>query len=461
VSLADMIQSQPLLFAGNSRHTPVRTRHMSNESVQSGFFDSQQAQTNKEVKKRWWGNKRLDYAVYCPEGIANFPSNSLPHLFHASFWESADVISFILRQVTLSDNQHSSSSAQSVAQGVVPNQAREKWIKKRTAVKIRNGAANHRGNDVIVLEGRDQVLHGRFNYGPFDMSVLSGEKVDIHIMKEPPNGEWTLLSSQLTDKTGRITYKIPGTEKLGYGVYPINMVVRGDHTVLALHLAVVPSQTEAVIFSIDGSFTASFSASGKDPKVRPSSVDVVRHWQDLGYLIIYVTGRPCMQLRKVVSWLSMHNFPEGLVSFADGFSTDPLGHKTEFLKNLQNDHSIVFRAGYGSSKDVSMYCSLGLTPENIHIVGKLSKKQLGSCDSLTEGYAVHLAELSAPGPGSRPAQGNARMVIPRSSVVTGGGSGSILRQNSLRVNYNKYHSAPSSAPARSHSSEKYERNSYV
>ena len=27
-------------------------------------------------------------------------------------------------------------------------------------------------------------------------------------MKEPPNGEWTLLSSQLTDKTGRITYKV-------------------------------------------------------------------------------------------------------------------------------------------------------------------------------------------------------------------------------------------------------------
>ena len=59
----------------------------------------------------------------------------------------------------------------------MPTEAREKWIKKRTSVKIRNGTANHRGNDVIVLEGRDQVLHGRFNYGPFDMSVLSGEKV--------------------------------------------------------------------------------------------------------------------------------------------------------------------------------------------------------------------------------------------------------------------------------------------
>ena len=28
----------------------------------------------------------------------------------------------------------------------------------------------------------------------------------------------------------------------------------------------------------------------------------------------------------------MHNFPLGLVSFADGLSTDPLRHKMEFLK---------------------------------------------------------------------------------------------------------------------------------
>ena len=27
---------------------------------------------------------------------------------------------------------------------------------------------------------------------------------------------------------------------------------------------------------------------------------------------------------QVMSWLSMHNFPHGLVSFADGLSTDPL-----------------------------------------------------------------------------------------------------------------------------------------
>lgn len=49
---------------------------------------------------KWWGTKRLDYALYCPEGLSNFPANALPHLFHASYWESADVIAFLLRQVS-------------------------------------------------------------------------------------------------------------------------------------------------------------------------------------------------------------------------------------------------------------------------------------------------------------------------------------------------------------------------
>lgn len=138
------------------------------------------------------------------------------------------------------------------------------------------------------------------------------------------------------------------------------MALRGDHTSVDFFLAVIPPKTECVVFSIDGSFTASMSVSGKDPKVRAGAVDVVRyilshthllvrlilgpivdmimvlirHWQELGYLIIYITARPDMQQQKVVSWLSQHNFPHGLVSFADGLSTDPLGHKAAYLHKL-------------------------------------------------------------------------------------------------------------------------------
>lgn len=52
---------------------------------------------------------------------------------------------------------------------------------------------------------------------------------------------------------------------------------RGDHTSVDFYLAVVPPQTECVVFSIDGSFTASVSVTGRDPKVRAGAVDIVRY----------------------------------------------------------------------------------------------------------------------------------------------------------------------------------------
>lgn len=55
------------------------------------------------------------------------------------------------------------------------------------------------------------------------------------------------------------------------------MIVRGDHTSVNFFLAVIPTGTECIVFSIDGSFTASMSVSGKDPKVRAGAVDVVRY----------------------------------------------------------------------------------------------------------------------------------------------------------------------------------------
>lgn len=52
------------------------------------------------VTAKWWGTKRIDYALYCPDVLTAFPTVALPHLFHASYWESTDVVAFILRQVT-------------------------------------------------------------------------------------------------------------------------------------------------------------------------------------------------------------------------------------------------------------------------------------------------------------------------------------------------------------------------
>lgn len=293
------------------------------------------------VIQRWYSTKRIDFALYSPEGLNDFPSYALPHLFHASYWESLDAVSFILRQVNILDtkqeclltniclcqqqqinkgqtyNLNSNSSTLDSREIVFkPNQPREKWQRKRTSVKIKvtfqvedkhyliicvcvcawmqNIAANHRANDVVIKEGMEQVISGRFAYGPFDVIALSGEKVDIH-MRCSGTSEWIYLSTELTDKSGRILYTIPKEKTLPVGLYQFKMNVRGDHTFLDLLVAVVPPKTEAVVFSIDGSLTASVSVSGRDPKVRAGSIDVVRFWQELGFLIIYVTGRPGIQ----------------------------------------------------------------------------------------------------------------------------------------------------------------------
>ncbi|XP_073442171.1 membrane-associated phosphatidylinositol transfer protein 2 isoform X4 [Dendrobates tinctorius] len=383
-----------------------------------------------KVAAKWWGTKRIDYALYCPDALTAFPTVALPHLFHASYWESTDVVSFLLRQVM----RHETASVLELVGKEVsvfsPSKPREKWLRKRTHVKLRNVAANHRINDAVANEDGPQTLNGRFMYGPLDMVTLTGEKVDIHIMTQPPSGEWVYFDTEITNSSGRISYVIPEHKKLGVGVYPLKMVVRGDHTFADSYLHVLPKATEFVVFSIDGSFAASVSIMGSDPKVRAGAVDVVRHWQDLGYLIIYVTGRPDMQKQRVVAWLAQHNFPHGIVSFCDGLVHDPLRHKANFLKSLIQDVHMKIHAAYGSTKDISVYSSIGLSPMQIFIVGRPTKKLQHQCQFITEGYASHLAQLEY-SHRSRPAKNTNRIALRKGSFCLPGQTDFLRKRNHL------------------------------
>ncbi|XP_069475755.1 membrane-associated phosphatidylinositol transfer protein 2 isoform X3 [Ambystoma mexicanum] len=383
-----------------------------------------------KVAARWWGAKRIDYALYCPDALTAFPTIALPHLFHASYWESTDVVSFLLRQVM----RHESSSILELVGKEVsvfsPSKPREKWLRKRTHVKLRNVAANHRINDAVANEDGLQTLTGRFMYGPLDMVTLTGEKVDIHVMTQPPAGEWVYFDTEITNSSGRISYVIPENKRLGVGVYPIKMVVRGDHTYADSYMTVLPKGSEFVVFSIDGSFAASVSIMGSDPKVRAGAVDVVRHWQDLGYLIIYVTGRPDMQKQRVVAWLAQHNFPHGIVSFCDGLVHDPLRHKANFLKSLITDLHMKVHAAYGSTKDISVYSTIGLPPAQIYIVGRPTKKLQHQCQFITEGYAAHLAQLEY-NHRSRPAKNSSRMALRKGSFCLPGQTDFLRKRNHL------------------------------
>ncbi|XP_029137443.2 membrane-associated phosphatidylinositol transfer protein 2-like [Labrus bergylta] len=405
-----------------------RASEASLASQVSGLADSYTASNIATIASRWWGSKRMDYALYCPDALTAFPTVALPHLFHASYWESTDVVSFLLRQVMRHENSSILELDGKEVSEFTPSKPREKWLRKRTHVKIRNVTANHRVNDAVFNEDGAQMVTGRFMYGPLDMVTLTGEKIDIHIMTQPPSGEWVYFDTELTNSSGRISYVIPESKRLGIGVYPVKMVVRGDHTCADSYLSIVPRATEFVVFSIDGSFAASVSIMGSDPKVRAGAVDVVRYWQDLGYVIVYVTGRPDMQKQRVVAWLSQHNFPHGIVSFCDGLVHDPLRHKANFLKTLINEAHMRIFAAYGSTKDISVYSSIGLSPSHIYIVGRPTKKMQHLCQFIPDGYASHLSLLEY-NQRSRPAKSpSTRMVLRKGSFGLGAAGGDFLRK---------------------------------
>lgn len=80
-----------------------------------------------------------------------------------------------------------------------------------------------------------------------------------------------------------------------------------------------------------------------------------------------------------------------------------------FKFNFQ-DHKMIIHAAYGSSKDISVYSALDLKPKQIFIIGKVGRKHHSLATILSDGYASHLSALQCHG-GSRPAQGNARMLL--------------------------------------------------
>ncbi|KJE96268.1 retinal degeneration B-PD [Capsaspora owczarzaki ATCC 30864] len=395
------------------------------------------------LAQQWWGERRVDYEVYFPKGIESFPRSALMHILHSSYWESKDVAAFIVREVLgrasylppavnqpvtrLSMRQssqgsqrkglvldspgpHSPGSVSSTVPSVEddddsddggsqPGSARgsdaslgdrPKWRRKRTWFKVKGRVPNHRAPDVVALDAHDvhQTLSAKFMYGSFDLNALTGEDVDVFIMSDPLNNEWCYLDTVRTSKTGTITYVLPEERKMGVGVYPVRMIVRGDASLAECNLFIVQKHTRAVVCSVDGAFAASTTISGADPRIQPGATDAVRFWADRGFLIMYVSARPDIQLHGVVAWMARHNFPLGVISLRDSLSKDPAKQKIKYLRALRDATALEYFACYGSSKDVAVYAALDIEPSRTFVIG--SKQPKEGCVVMMDGYSDHL-----------------------------------------------------------------------
>ncbi|VDD76171.1 unnamed protein product [Mesocestoides corti] len=232
------------------------------------------------------------------------------------------------------------------------------------------------------MDGRPQIIAARFTFGTLDLLSMANEEIEVLCRPQMVNCDkpqnWKSLGRQCTDSNGRLAFQIPDAHRLPIGLHRIQLVPSSgdpDEQTVGLTMAIVPPGCDVVICSIDGSFAASLSLMGKDPKVRAGSVDIMRHWHSLGYLLIYMSARPDMQHRQVSMWLNQHNFPPGLTFFLDGLFTDPLRQKAVLLKSLIEQNQLSVHCAYGSAKDVPIYRSLGLQAHQIFAVGKLSRRQ--------------------------------------------------------------------------------------
>ncbi|RCN31156.1 DDHD domain protein [Ancylostoma caninum] len=333
-----------------------------------------------------WGSKRMDHVLYCPTAMVALPSSALPNILHASYWESMDTAAFVLRQFVRSEETVPPTLSASLSHlplriELPPLQ----WKRRRTRFKVANLSPNHRANDVLVVAGSELNVTAKFCYGPMDLAALTREQVSVFVC--PQRGDWFEVGVFETDSHGRLTVSL-GTS-LPCGIHLVKMVVHGDRSYLDSFVAVVPSTTRCVVFSVDGSLTASVSVTGRDPRVRPGAVDTVRYWHELGHVILYLTARPDMQQRVVSAWLAQHCFPHGLLLFNPSFSTDPLKQKSLHLKHII-DMGIRIHAAYGSSKDVAVYCGAGVEQNRIVSVAGSRRR---AC-MFIESYSHHLEELN-------------------------------------------------------------------
>ncbi|CAF0717992.1 unnamed protein product [Brachionus calyciflorus] len=331
-------------------------------------------------KLEWWGKNRIDYAINSPVG--SMLKKSPYSVYYNHYWKSHDIAQFILMQIFKIDRK------MSVIMEEKPEKSPEPIIeRKKNLMKT-----NHRANDIIVQEAKDQILVARFCKGPLDFS-LSNEKVDIYIKSEEIL-EWKYLATETTDEKGKLYHAIPWDKRLPIGVYQIKMIVKSDLSGTHFYMTVIPEKCEAVVFSIDDTLiTSSKVLTRKNPKLRPGAVDIVRYWQSLGYIIIYITSKSDTNHLKITNLLTQHNFPLGMVYSSDGITLDSTKQKIETLKSI-SEH-LKLSAAYGSTNEIQVYTNLGVETSRIFILSNKSKTKLlnQGVRILSNGYSHHLNEL--------------------------------------------------------------------
>lgn len=247
------------------------------------------------------------------------------------------------------------------------------------------GSPRHVVTDVLAGADKEIVVSGKFAYGKTSKDV---EDETVELWQQVAPCKWKALGRKITDDDGRAKFTVPGKAFSGIGPHTVRVYLLGDRTYAEGKVWIVAAGMPVVLFDIDGTLTKDDGELFEDllggvAEMHPGADAVARRWADLGYLPIYITGRPYSLRASTFAWLGTHRFPLGPV-----FTVDSLldflpgeGHVGEFklgaLRALMAT-GIRFHRAYGNaSTDVCSYARAGIAPEQTFIVGA----PRGGCDS--------------------------------------------------------------------------------
>lgn len=255
----------------------------------------------------------------------------------------------------------------------------------------------HLIHDEITSEDQEALVVGKFDYDGFLHKDLEGEYVKAYLYGTGMD-DWEYLGQFKTNGDGKVFVPV----NKGVGEYLIRMVVTGDLTMADGYVSVVDNHREAVLFDIDGTLTLNdFEAVGDYLGTDVASAhyyaqQTVNKYKELGYQIIYLTGRPYWVGKDTRDWLDYMGLPNGHLHtnpYGDGpIPPDTQSYKTQYINKLIQDNDVDIVRSYGNaSTDIAAYEAVGIDKLQTYIIGENAGDN--HTQAIYDDYLLHFSEV--------------------------------------------------------------------
>lgn len=264
-------------------------------------------------------------------------------------------------------------------------------------------APNHRGIDLLLGPGDEQVIFAKMVYGELDKD-LEDEDVELWVLRGCA-GDWEKLGEARTTGDdapalksgepsggGRVRFEIPTDKRLGVGLHPVRVVVRGDGSAAELSVLVSDGRLAMVVSDVDGTLTGSeveeFEklVKGELPTSHPNAAAAIATLHDKGYLPVYLTARPEWLVNRTRAFLRERGFPSGLVQTTQtksGYLGSAAGNwKALSLAELQKHGDLRF--GFGNMPGDAAAYERALSDKSHRLLFQLSDDRGTRFDSYTD-----------------------------------------------------------------------------